>query len=125
MTRVISENMPLWDPIIEKGYKNRVMNLIPANGFAIPADSPPLLLLNPAGAVNILMPASTLARAGLRFTIVNLSGSTITIQTDGGAAFASAIAIATTQMAELVCTGNTTANLGWRALVAAGTQTSP
>lgn len=107
------------------GRIHEVLTFIAPNAFALPIDSPPMLLLNPAGAVNILMPTSTAARAGQRFTIVNRGGGSITLQTDGGAGFTAAIVITNTQMAEVVCTGLTSQVVGWAAMVAAGTQTSP
>lgn len=108
-----------------KGFIMESMTYIPASGFVLPPDAPPLIFLNPAGAVNILMPTSSVTQQGKRFTIVNLSANTITLQTDGGAAFTAAIAIASTQMTEVVCTGSATQALGWRGMTAAATQTSP
>lgn len=99
--------------------------LVPADNYQITVEHPPLLLLTPAGAIDVLMPTSNALRAGLTFIIVNLSANTITLKTDGDAAFAAAIAIASTQTAIVVCTGSATQNVGWRALTAAGTQTSP
>jgi hypothetical protein len=64
--------------------------------------------------VNILMPTSTVARQGLLFLVTNPSAFTVTFQTDGGAAFTTAIALATTQNCLLICTGSATQALGWR-----------
>lgn len=125
MSRLNMEDVRFRNCRVGKGRYHESATFVPATGFQITVDHPPVLFLNPAGAVNILMPTSNAARQGLRFTIVNLSANTITLQTDGGAAFTAAIAIAATQMAEVICTGNTTQNVGWRAMTAAGTQTSP
>lgn len=125
MARQNIEGCRLRDIRIGKGLIYEALTYVPADNWPLPADAPSLVFLNPAGAVDILMPTSTAARQGLSFKIVNLSANTITLKTDGDAAFTAAIAIASTQMAEVVCTGNTTQNVGWRAMTAAGTQTSP
>ena len=101
------------------------MTFVNADNAVLSANAPPLVFLNPAGAVDLLMPTSNAARQGLMFIIVNLSANTVTLKTDGDAAFTAAIAIAATQMAIVVCTGSSTQVVGWRAMVAAGTQTSP
>jgi hypothetical protein len=108
-----------------KGQYMESATFVPADNFVLTIDHPPLLFLNPAGAIDVLMPTSNAARQGLRFTIVNLSANTITLKTDGDAAFTAAIAITTGQMTEVVCTGSATQAAGWRAMTAAGTQTSP
>lgn len=125
MSRVLLENNPIFDPVIEKGFRLRCADLINADLFALPADGPPCWFLTPAGAVILLMPTSSLARKGLTFILHNLSGSTITVKTDGNAAFTTAIAITAGQSCILTCTGSTTQVLGWRGHSAAGTQTSP
>lgn len=115
MTRVILENNPIFDPVIEKGWRLRAADVIPADNFPLPADGPPLWFMTPAGAVDVLMPTSTAARKGLMFIINNLSANTITLKTDGDAAFTTAIVIATTETAVVFCTGSATQALGWRA----------
>ena len=107
------------------GFQLRSMSLVPADNFQITVDMPPLIFATPAGAIDMLMPTSNDARKGMMFIIVNLSANTITLKTDGDAAFTAAIAIASTQMAVVVCTGSATQAVGWRAMTAAGTQTSP
>ena len=119
--RVTLENNDLFDPVIKRGFRLGSMTYVPADNFALPADAPPYVELNPAGAVDILMPESTEARKGLAFLIANISGSTITLKTNGDAAFTTAIALLTTEVTWVVCTGNTTQALGWRAV---GTATS-
>lgn len=101
-----------------KGQYMESADFAPATGFVLTIDHPPLLILNPAGAVNILMPTSNLARKGLMFYVLNPSAFTITFQTDGGAAFTTAMALTTTQNCILICTGSTTQALGWRKIPA-------
>lgn len=113
MSRVNLEGLRTRDIRYGPGFQFQSEQLVPATGFVVDPNSPPLLFMNPGGAVNIRMPTSTPARTGLVFIICNISGSTITVQTDGGAAFATAISIATVTAARLVCTGNATQNLGW------------
>lgn len=125
MTRVLLENNPIFDPVIEKGFRLRCADLIPADNFPIPADGPPVWFMTPAGAIDLLMPTSSAARKGLTFIVHNLSGSTITFKTDGDAAFTTAIVATAGQSTILTCTGSTTQALGWRGHSAAGTQTSP
>ena len=95
------------------------------NPFIVTTETPPLLILGATGAINLRMPPSSTVNKGMTFYIHNNGGGAITVLTDGGVAFAQAIAIAANQTAMIFCTGDATANLGWKALVAAGTQTSP
>jgi hypothetical protein len=110
------ENNDIFDPIIKKGFKLGSMTIVPADNFPLPADAPPYVELNPAGAVDILMPTSNADRKGLCFLIANISGSTITLKTDGDAAFTTAIVLLTNEVTLVVCTGNSTQALGWRAV---------
>jgi hypothetical protein len=105
--------------LIERGFNLKAVTWVPTSGQAIDANFAPVIFLNAAGAVNILMPTSTPARAGLTFFLQNISGTTVTLQTDGGAAFTTAIAIATLKGAVVTCTGSTTQALGWRAIAGA------
>lgn len=105
--------------ILGPGLKFSFVEQINADNMALDPESPPLIFLNPAGAVDLLMPASTVARKGLTFIICNLSASVITLKTSGDVAFATTIALAAGVATIVVCTGNTTANLGWRALALA------
>lgn len=119
------ENNDFFNPLIRKRLRFSAAAIIPADNYVLDIDTPPLLLLTPAGAIDILMPTSSDARKGVTFIMVNLSANTITLKTDGDAAFTAAIAIASTQSAIVVCTGSATQVVGWRAITAAGTQTSP
>lgn len=125
MTRVLLENNPMFDPVIEKGFRLRCADLVPADNFPLPADGPPCWFMAPAGAIDILLPTSTVARKGLTFFIYNTSANVITFKTDGDAAFTVPIVAAANQMTILTCTGSTTQASGWRGHSAAGTQTSP
>lgn len=113
------ENNDLFDPIFKKGLKLGIMTYVPADNFALPADAPPLVVLNPAGAVDILMPTSSADRAGLTFLISNPSANVITLKTDGDAAFTTAIVLAAGESTIVFCTGSTTQALGWRGLATA------
>lgn len=125
MSRLNMEDVRFRNCRIGKGRYHESASFVPADNFQLTIDHPPVLFLTPAGAIDILMPTSNAARQGLRFTIINLSANTITLKTDGDAAFTAAIAIASTQMCEVICTGSATQAVGWRAMTAAGTQTSP
>jgi hypothetical protein len=99
-----------------KGLFLETMEYVPADNFVLSADSPPMIFLAPAGAVDVLMPTSNAARKGLTFFICNNSGgaNTITLKTDGDAAFTVPIVIAQNEFAMVVCTGSTTQASGWR-----------
>jgi len=125
MARVNLDNVKTTDMRHAKGQFFESCQITPASGDALPDNAPPLIFWNPGGAVNIKMPTSNAARQGLTFIMVNLTANTVTLQTDGGAGFTNAIAIASTQMAIVTCTGSSTQASGWRAMTAAGTQTSP
>jgi len=113
--RSLLENNPIFDPIFEKGFRFRSADIVPADNYVLTANHPPLLFLTPAGAIDILMPTSSAAIKGLFFIMNNISASTITLKTDGDAAFTTAIVIATTETGVVFCTGSTTQALGWRA----------
>lgn len=110
---------------VGRGLVMESATYIPADNWALPLNSPPLLFLNPAGAIDVLLPTSSAAIQGLRFTVVNRGGGSITFKTDGDAAFTAALVCTATQAIELICTGSTTQALGWVGFAAAGTQTSP
>ena len=85
-------------------------------GQVVDVGSPPMIFLNPGGAINLLLPPSSgvgAATKGQVFVFVNLSGSIVTLQTSGGAAFATAVTVAANGATRVVCTGSATANLGW------------
>jgi hypothetical protein len=109
----------LTDTIFRKGSALKKVSLVPADNFALPADAPPYVELNPAGAVDVLMPTSNADREGLFFLISNISAYTITLKTDGDNAFTTAISLATMESTIVFCTGSATQALGWRALATA------
>lgn len=119
MSRLNMEGDRLANFVLERGLQLQPQEWVPASGDAIDINMPPFLLMNPAGAVNIKMPTSNPLRKGIMFLVVNESGSTITFQTDGGAGFTTAITVATTKAAILICTGSATQALGWRQLAGA------
>lgn len=102
-------------PRIQSGFRLGVAEFVPADNFAIDEDMPTWLILDPAGAVDVLLPESTAARKGLGFFITNISASTITLKSSGDAAFTTAISLATMESTWVFCTGHATAALGWRA----------
>lgn len=109
------EDNDLFNPFIRQGFRLNVGTIIPANGFVVDPNMPTFLDMTPAGAINVLMPPSTAARKGLVFIFTNFgAGGVITLQTDGGAAFATAVTVAINGgVTRVRCTGNPTANLGW------------
>jgi|SoiMethySBSTD1v2_1073268.scaffolds.fasta_scaffold369650_2 hypothetical protein len=113
MSRVNLEGLRTRDIRYGPGFQFQSEILVPTTGFVIDPNSPPMLMLNPGGAINARLPTSTPARQGLIFIFVNISGNVITLQTDGGAAFATAITVAANAANRVVCTGNATQNLGW------------
>lgn len=115
MSRINMEGMRLRDARIGPGNIMSSQQLVPADNFVVDPNSEPFLFMNPAGAIDILMPTSSLARKGLWFVIVNLSANIITLKTDGDAAFTTAITVGATAAGRVVCTGDTTQALGWRA----------
>lgn len=113
--RTNMEGFRMRDVLVGPGYQLASATLVPADNYPLSANAPPLLFLNPAGAVDVLMPTSTSARKGLVFIFVNLSGNVITLKTDADAAFTTAITVAATSTTRVVCTGDTSQVLGWRA----------
>jgi hypothetical protein len=101
--------------LVGPGFQFQNETFINANGVAVDPNSPPMIFLNPAGAVNLLLPTSTLARKGLAFIFINLSGNIVTLQTDGGAGFTTAVTVPATGATRVVCTGDSSQVLGWRA----------
>lgn len=118
MSHVNLFGQKIFNSIFSGGNKLQVLEMVPADNFALPVDSPPLILLNPAGAVDVLMPAAT-NNAGLFFIIGNVSANAITLKTSGDAAFTTAIVIAGGESTLVYCTGSATAALGWRAMATA------
>lgn len=101
------------------GTRGRKLSFVPADNAVIDADSPFYIEMNPAGAVDVLMPASSAALAGLMFLMSNISASAITLKTDGDAGFTTAIVLAANEATIVFCTGSTTQAVGWRALATA------
>lgn len=83
-----------------------------ADNFVISADFPPILRLNAAGAIDVLMPAVTADMKDMVFFLWNASGFTITLKTSADAAFSPAISIATVSGRMVVCDGTT-----WRQVI--------
>lgn len=106
----------LFKPFIEAGWRLKAKVWTPADNDVITADDPPLLIASPAGAIDLLMPASNAANQGLLFLIVNNSANAITLKTSADAAFTTAIALAANETTLVVCTGHATAALGWQAV---------
>lgn len=114
--RTNSEGNRQADFLIERGLKLASQEWVPADNAIIDANMPPLLIMAPAGAIDILMPASTAALKGLTFVMMNNSANAITLKTSGDAAFTTAIALAANETTMVICTGSATAALGWRAV---------
>jgi hypothetical protein len=57
----------LEDVIIVKGLKLQKMSFVPADNAPLNKDMPTYIEMNPAGAVDVLMPAVTADMAGLMF----------------------------------------------------------
>jgi hypothetical protein len=113
MSRVNLEGLRTRDIRYGPGFQFQSEIVTPTTGFVVDPNAPPVLMMNPAGAVNVRLPTSTVARQGLIFIFVNISGNVITLQTDGGAAFTTAISVAANAANRVICTGNTTQALGW------------
>lgn len=114
-----SEDAKQYDPRIARGWRLESMLWVPADNAVFDINFPPYVELNPAGAVDILLPTSNAARRGLMFLLSNISASTVTLKTDGDAAFTTAIVLATLENTIIFCTGSATQAIGWRALATA------
>lgn len=110
------EDQKLYSPIVESRYRLRSMAVTAADNFVIDEDMPPLLFLNNAGAIDVLLPESTEARKGLCFWVWNESANAITMKTSLDAGFTTAIVLAAGEGTMVVCTGSATPALGWRAM---------
>lgn len=110
------EDNKLYNPFIQSGLRLASMECTAADNFVIDEDSPPLIILDAAGAIDVLLPAATAALKGLTFIIMNISTSTMTIKSSGDAGFTTAIVLATLENTIVICTGSATAAIGWRAL---------
>lgn len=116
MSRINLEGNRLADFFVERGMRLNSLDWVPVDNEVITANHPPLLIMAPAGAIDILMPASTALLKGLTFVMMNASANAITLKTSGDAAFTTAIALAANETTVVVCTGHATAALGWRAV---------
>ena len=112
--RTNQSDSKVYDPRFQRGFRLEKMVWIPADNAVFDINFAPYVELNPAGAVDVLMPESTLARAGIMFFLSNISANTVTLKTNGDAAFTTAIALATLENAWVICTGSTTQAIGWR-----------
>lgn len=116
MSKVNLEYGRAFKLFIESGWRLKAKVWTPADNDVITADDPPLLIASPAGAIDLLMPASNAQNQGLMFLIVNNSANAITLKTSADAAFTTAIALAANETTLVVCTGHATAALGWQAV---------
>jgi hypothetical protein len=110
------DDAQIFGEVIFKGWRLKKLVWVPADNAVFDKSFPPYIELNPAGAVDILLPNVTEADAGLMFLLSNPSASTVTLKTAADAAFTTAIVLATLENTLLFCTGSTTAALGWRAV---------
>jgi hypothetical protein len=109
-----SEDTKNYGFTVEAGFRLRKMYWIPADNDPLDIDSPPYIELDPAGNVDVLMPAITAVDAGITFLMSNISANTVTLKTSADAAFTTAIVLAAGESALVFCTGSSTAALGWR-----------
>ena len=116
MSRVNLEDNKAYGLRLCNQVRGEIMRVVPADNFVLDPDAPFYIIMDPAGAVDILMPASDSTTEGLMFLISNASANAITFKTSGDAAFTSAIVLAGQETSLLVCTGHATAALGWRAI---------
>lgn len=116
MSRINLEEMRLSNVYIERGFRFAAKVFTPADNAVINVTDPPLLIVSPAGAIDMLLPAVSEAVRGLAFLVVNNSANAVTFKTSGDAAFTTAIVLAANETTWVVCTGDATAALGWRAV---------
>jgi len=107
-----------FNQVLSQGARLDSVELVPADNHVFDINYPPLVILNPAGAVDVLMPAAT-GNKGRWFLISNISASTITLKTSGDAAFTTAISLVAGKTQLVFCTGSATAALGWRSIISA------
>lgn len=105
-----------YNPRVRTGNRLEKMNWVPADNAVWDLDFPPYVELDPAGAVDILLPAGAAANAGLWWLVSNISANTVTFKSSGDAAFTTAIVLATLENTIIFCTGSTTAAISWRAI---------
>lgn len=107
--------------LVEKGLRLQKLTWIPVDNDVFDKNFPTYVEMNPAGAVDVLMPAVTTdgTMIGLMFLLSNISASTITLKTSADAAFTTAIVLLAGENCWVFCTGSATAALGWRATATA------
>jgi len=99
------------------GIKFGTITWVPADNAALDEDSPFWNIMTPAGAVDVLMPASTEARKGLAFLITNNNGvGAVTLKTSADAVFDPSIVIGDGETTLVACTGSAVAADGWKAI---------
>lgn len=103
---------------LERNVYMGSMEWVPVDNEVIDPNSPFWLIMNPGGAIDILMPAAD-GKKGLVFLMSNVSANAITLKTSADAAFTTAIVLAGGESAFVFCTGSATAALGWRAIATA------
>jgi hypothetical protein len=113
MSRINLEGLRTRDIRHGPGFVFQNGIITPATGYVVTIEHPPMMFMNPAGAVNILLPTSNAVRRGTIFIFVNLSANVITLQTDGGVGFTTALTVAANGSNRVVCTGNVSQVLGW------------
>lgn len=113
------ENNRILDPLFERGVQLVKMTWVPADNAVFDINFPPYVELNPAGAVDVLLPAGAAGNAGKMWLLSNISASTVTFKTVADNAFTTAIVLATLENTILFCTGSTTEAIAWRALATA------
>lgn len=113
------EDVKMYRPRIQSGLFLGTVEWVPADNAVIDEDSPVWHILNPAGAVDLLLPESTAARKGLAFLLTNISANSITVKASDDTAFTTTIVLATMESAWVMCTGNADKALGWRATATA------
>lgn len=116
MSRNRLDDPRMWNPRIVRGLRLEKVSIVPADNYVFDINFPPYVELNPAGAIDVLMPAGDPANTGICFLFSNISANTITLKSSGDVAFTTAIALLTIENTLVFCTGSATAALSWRAL---------
>lgn len=119
MSRNRFDDPRMWNPRIVRGFRLEKITIVAADNHVFSIDYPPYVELNPAGAIDVLMPAGAVANAGICFLISNISGSTITIKSSTDVAFTTTIVLLTIENTIVFCTGSTTEALAWRGMATA------
>lgn len=116
MSRVNLDDNRIQDALHPSGFKMGQMDLVPTDNYVLTKSHPPVLRMTPAGAIDVLLPASTDETRGMVFWIHNIgAGGVITLKTSGDVALSPAITIAVSGGWVMVqCTGSATANAGWK-----------